>query len=41
MVKSDEGIDHIRKIRHKISADFEHDPGKLLEHYKELEKKAV
>lgn len=35
----DPGIDWIRKIRHEISAKFDHDPKKLGEHYRELEKK--
>ena len=35
----DPGIDWIRKIRHEISAKFDHDPKKLGEHCRELEKK--
>lgn len=35
----DHGIDWIRKIRHEISAKFDHDPKKLGDHYRELEKK--
>jgi hypothetical protein len=37
--KGDPGIAWIREIRHKISAEFDHDPKKLGEHYRELEKK--
>ena len=32
------GIAWIREIRHKISAEFDHDTKKLLDHYRELEK---
>jgi len=31
-------IDEIREIRRKISAEFGHDPRRLVEHYMELEK---
>lgn len=37
----DPGIDWIREVRHKISAEFDHDTKKLLDHYRELEKKYV
>lgn len=37
--KEDPGIAWIREVRHKISAEFGHDTKKLLEHYRELEKK--
>ncbi|MGD9561333.1 MAG: hypothetical protein AB7F88_03580 [Pyrinomonadaceae bacterium] len=37
--KEDPGIAWIREVRHKISAEFGHDTTKLLEHYRELEKK--
>jgi hypothetical protein len=37
--KEDLGIAWIREVRHKISAEFGHDTKKLLEHYRELEKK--
>ncbi len=35
----DPGIAWIRDIRHKISAEFDHDPKKLGDHLRELEKK--
>lgn len=35
----DPGIDWIREVRHKISAEFGHDTKKIIEHYRELEKK--
>lgn len=34
---SDPVIDEIREIRHRISARFDHDPKKLVEHYAELD----
>ena len=37
--KEDPGIAWIREVRHKISAEFDHDTKKLAEHYRELEKK--
>ena len=37
--EEDAGIAWIREVRHKISAEFGHDTQKLLEHYRELEKK--
>ena len=37
--KEDPGIAWIRDVRHKISAEFDHDPKKLGEHLRELEKK--
>lgn len=37
--EKDPGIDWIREVRHKISAEFGHDTKRLLEHYRELEKK--
>ena len=37
--EEDPGIAWIREVRHKISAEFGHDTKKLLEHYRELEKK--
>lgn len=30
-------IDEIRRIRHEISAEFDHDPKKLYLYYKQLE----
>lgn len=35
----DPGIDWIRKVRHEISAEFDHDSKKLVEHYRNLEAK--
>ena len=35
---ADYEIDEIRKIRRNISARFDHDIGKLIAHYQELEK---
>jgi len=35
----DQGIAWIRKVRHEISAEFNHDAKKLGDHYRELEKK--
>ncbi len=37
--EEDPGIAWIRDVRHKISAEFEHDPKKLGDHLRELEKK--
>ena len=37
--EEDPGIDWIREVRHKISAEFGHDTKRLIEHYRELEKK--
>ena len=37
--EEDPGIAWIREVRHKISAEFGHDTKKLIEHYRELEKK--
>ena len=35
----DQGIAWIREVRHEISAEFDHDPKKLGDHMRELEKK--
>jgi len=35
---SDYEIDQIRRIRHQISADHDHDLRKIAEHYRKLEK---
>jgi hypothetical protein len=35
---SDPVIDEIREVRHQISARFDHDPRRLVEHYVELQK---
>ena len=34
-------IDSIRAIRHRISAQFDHDPYRLAAHYMELQKRYV
>lgn len=36
---NDPAIDEIRQIRHKISAEFDHDPKKLYSYYKQVEDK--
>lgn len=36
--KTEDPIDRIRRVRHEISAKFDHDPRKLVEHYMELQK---
>jgi hypothetical protein len=41
MKSDDPAIHHIREVRHQISAEFGHDPKKLLDHYAELEKKLL
>ena len=38
-MKKDPVIDEIRAVRHKISEEFGHDTKRLLDHYRELEKK--
>lgn len=35
---ADPVIDEIREIRHRISAQFDHDPVRLVAHYMELQK---
>ncbi len=37
-MKPDPVIDEIRKVRHEISAEYDHDPRKLVQHYIELQK---
>ena len=37
--KAEDPIYRIRRTRHEISARFDHDPVKLVEHYMELQKK--
>lgn len=39
MKKTDPGLEHIRQVRHKISAEHQHDPKKLVEHYEKLQTK--
>lgn len=36
-MKSDKAIEEIRTVRKKISAEFDNDPKKLIEHYIELQ----
>jgi hypothetical protein len=36
---SDPVIDEVRAVRSRISAQFDHDPMKLVEHYIELQKR--
>jgi len=38
-MKADPAIDAIREIRHKISASVGHDARKLIEHYRQLQKR--
>lgn len=38
-VKDDPAIEQIRDVRHRISAEFGHDTKRLIDHYRELEKK--
>ncbi len=38
-MKEDPLISAIREARHKISASVNHDPGKLVEHYKKLQER--
>lgn len=38
MKENDPPIDHIREVRHQISAEFGHDPEKLVAFYAKLEK---
>jgi hypothetical protein len=35
----DESIEEVRNTRHQISAEYGHNTKRLLDHYKELEKK--
>ena len=35
-MQDDPVIDEIRRVRHEISAAFDHDPYKLVEHYKRM-----
>jgi hypothetical protein len=38
-MKPDPIIDEIREMRHRISEECGHDPDRLVEYYRELEKK--
>jgi len=37
-IKNDPAIEQIREIRHQISAEFGHDPQRVLAYYAEFEK---
>ena len=37
-MEADPLIEEIREVRRKISAEFGHDPRRLVEHYRELER---
>ena len=39
MENNDPTIDEIRKIRHQISKQFNHDPEKIIEYYIKLQQK--
>jgi hypothetical protein len=36
---SDPTLDRIRQVRHEISAEFDHDPYKLVEYYMRLQER--
>ena len=38
-MKPDPAIEAIRKVRHQVSVEFDHDPEKLVRYYIELQKK--
>lgn len=38
-MKNDPTIERIRAVRHQISAEFDHNPRKLVAHYREMEKR--
>ena len=38
-MKPDPTIDAIRKVRRQISASVDHDPWKLVEHYRQLQER--
>jgi hypothetical protein len=40
-IKNDPAIDQIREIRHQISAEFGHDPRKVLAYSSEFEEKLL
>jgi hypothetical protein len=37
MLKPDPSIDEVREARHRISARFDHDPARLIDHYIKLQ----
>ena len=40
-IKGDPAIEQIREVRHQISAEFDHDPDKVLAYYAEFEEKLL
>ncbi len=38
-MKEDPIIDEVRRVRHRISEKFNHDPRKLVEHYLKLQER--
>jgi hypothetical protein len=40
-IKDDPAIDEIRAVRHQISAEFGHDPRRVLAYYSEFEAKLL
>ena len=38
-MKTDPSIERVRKVRHQISSEFDHDPKQLIQYYIELQKK--
>jgi hypothetical protein len=38
-LKSDPGIMRIRRVRHRISEECDHDPRKVVDHYIKLQKR--
>lgn len=40
-IKDDPAIEQIREARHQISAEFDHDPDKVVAYYMELEEKLL
>lgn len=41
MKHDDPTLDRIREVRHQISAEFGHDPRRLLDYYAQLEKELM
>lgn len=37
--EKDIAIDRVREVRHKISAEFDHDTQRMIDHYLEYQKK--
>jgi hypothetical protein len=38
-IEKDAAIDRVREVRHRISAKFDHDTKRLIDHYIEMQKK--